>query len=155
MHHWKRQYIYTSDSCFHRNRGMESLLGLMVDFMVRVATCFITCAMQFVVIYVIYMNNAPTLLLCYTVDLISYDDVIVMTCYHCLLSVLLPSLPYDWFVRYDWFVWCDVMWCVTLFDAWTEGAWSNNKKHGYGKDHNAAGELLYEGEWIYDKPANP
>jgi hypothetical protein len=35
-----------------------------------------------------------------------------------------------------------------------EGAWSNNKKHGYGKDYNAAGELLYEGEWTYDKPVN-
>mmetsp|Transcript_5845 Transcript_5845/g.9493 ORF Transcript_5845/g.9493 Transcript_5845/m.9493 type:complete len:502 (+) Transcript_5845:129-1634(+) len=36
-----------------------------------------------------------------------------------------------------------------------EGAWSNNKKHGYGKDYNAAGELLYEGEWTYDKPVGP
>ena len=33
-----------------------------------------------------------------------------------------------------------------------EGAWSNNKKHGFGKDYNVAGELLYEGEWTYDKP---
>jgi hypothetical protein len=40
-------------------------------------------------------------------------------------------------------------WCYI-----TEGVWNNNKKHGFGKDYNAAGELLYEGEWTYDKPAS-